>query len=301
MIRIIAGLVLVAILYTPCIQAQSPTGPKPSFEVASIKPTDTCLQKFPGGIMFDPPTFQGGFYKGCNSLKKFMEEAYQTDNYRIEGGPSWVDGASYRIEAKTNPATDKNQMHLMLQSLLEERFKLKLRRESREMQVYSLVVAKDGPKLLKAKLDENGNQVDAVPQPSSPEASSEKTKPAGKGKRDWRLSPQLFGYGDGPDGQMEFWATAISVTRFADWLIELTDRKVIDKTGITGLYDINFKWANDRLNQTKNNGTGANPLPEISGPSLFKAFQDQLGLKLELDKVTFEFIVIDSAEKPSEN
>jgi uncharacterized protein (TIGR03435 family) len=303
MIRILAGLVFITILNTPYSHAQSQTEPKPSFEVASIKPIDSCLQRMPGGVMFTPPSFEGGRYKGCNTLKRFMEEAYQTEVRMIEGGPEWaggdfMSGASYQIEAKTDPSTDKKQMRLMLQSLLEERFKMKIHREPREMQIYSLVVAKDGPKLLPAKLDENGKPVAAVSPP-------DKDQPAMRGgARDWRLLPQLFGYGDTSDGGMEFFATAISLTRFAEWLSnpDVVKRKVVDKTGIAGLYDFRFKYAADRpMNQTKKNEDSGKALPDPSGPSIFKAVQEQFGLKLELEKTKFEFIVIDSAEKPSEN
>jgi uncharacterized protein (TIGR03435 family) len=287
--------VIILFLFMEPLNAQN--GAKPSFEVASIKPTDSCFEKMPGGIMFTPPTFDGGRYKGCNSLKKYMEEAYQTEYAMIEGGLDWTSNASYRIEARTDPSTNKEQMRLMLQSLLEERFKLRIHRTPKEMQIFSLSVVEDGPKLLPAKLDENGNVV-----ASSPEAPPEIEKAVtGKRKVDWRLLPQLFGYGDTADGQMEFFATAISISRFAEWLsnVDVTGRKVIDKTGLAGLYDFRFKYANPNLNQ-KNADIG-NSLPEPSGTSLFKAIQEELGLKLEPGKSTFEYIVVDSAEKPSGN
>jgi uncharacterized protein (TIGR03435 family) len=83
---------------------------------------------------------------------------------------------------------------------------------------------------------------------------------------------------------------------------DVVKRKVVDKTGIAGLYDFRFKYAADRpMNQTKKNEDSGKALPDPSGPSIFKAVQEQFGLKLELEKTKFEFIVIDSAEKPSEN
>jgi uncharacterized protein (TIGR03435 family) len=231
-----------------------------------------------------------------------MEEAYETELRMIEGGPDWAGGgdpfggASYQIEAKADPSTSKHQMHLMLQSLLEERFKLKIRRTHKEMQVYILSVAKDGPKLLPAKLDESGKPVAA----SSDKSSEYIGRPERmKGKRDWRLFPQLFGYGDTADGQWEFMCTAVPVSRFAgDFLSNpnVTGKKVVDKTGIPGLYDFYVKYSGVKANPKNDNA-----VPEPSGPSIFKAVQDQLGLKLEPAKETFEFIVIDGAEKPSEN
>jgi uncharacterized protein (TIGR03435 family) len=111
----------------------------------------------------------------------------------------------------------------------------------------------------------------------------------------------LFGYGDTEDGQMEFFATAINPSRFAEWLSspDAAGRKVIDKTGVSGLYDFYVKHADPRISR-KSAETGS-PAPELSGAPLIKAIEEQLGLKLEPAKTTFEFIVIDSASKPSEN
>ncbi|NLT67753.1 MAG: TIGR03435 family protein [Acidobacteria bacterium] len=144
----LAAPIMFGLFRAPQIRAQSQSALKPSFEVASVRPTDSCYDTGgsiglvsgpvapPRPIPFAPTGFEGGRYSGCDSLKKFMEEAYQTEVSMIHGGPAWTGSARYRIDAKTDPSTPRNQMRLMLQSLLEERFKLKIHRTPREIEVY---------------------------------------------------------------------------------------------------------------------------------------------------------------------
>ncbi len=130
---------------------------KPSFDVVSIKPVDQCGQSFspqPGArvvLGFGPPKFQpGGRYIACGSLTYLIVDTYQTEGSQVTGGPDWTGSAQYQIEARAEESASKDQMRLMVQTLLEEKFNLKFHRESRETNVFSLVVAKDGPKLKEA-------------------------------------------------------------------------------------------------------------------------------------------------------
>jgi uncharacterized protein (TIGR03435 family) len=200
-------------------------------------------------------------------------------------------------------------MRLMLQSLLEERFQLKIHRETRETPVYLLVVAKDGHKLQPAK-DEQGNPIISLP---PPEQNQEKMmeqmrKAVYSSKAPPMTFPGSFGMMIDPNGQAKLTARAISIERFAAQLSNMTGgRRVIDKTGIKGLYDIQVNYAFDnqmmpgliRLGPPAEAGPA--PAAAPAGPTIFTAIQEQLGLKLEADKAPLEYFIIDSVEKPSEN
>jgi uncharacterized protein (TIGR03435 family) len=155
-------------------------------------------------------------------------------------------------------------MRLMLQSLLEERFKLRLHRESREEPVYELVVAGGGPRMKQA--------ADSLKQP----------------QRGLRM------------GRGQLTGTAAPISILINQISQQLGRSVIDKTGLTGQYDFELKWTPE-FNQSQASPADPGPQPDLGGPSIFTAIQEQLGLKLESTKGPVEVIVIDSAEKPSEN
>ncbi len=305
--------------------AQSQDSPKPSFDVASIKPTDDCrqiIQESPGRarVYMLSPRFQPGRFSGCSSLKGLMSVAYQVDRDEIAGAPDWSDSANYKIEAKAEGETDTEVLRIMLQSLLEERFGLKFHNETREKEVYILVVA-DGGHKLKQAVDENGNPIVSVPSLEDERAKIEDAirkgvdPPAGK----LGVTVKVTGSPNGSFMQ-EFTANATTMQRFADALKNMVGRRVLDKTSLTGVYDIQMQSAFDT--QLGSGGfrimvpPGAAPAPgatappgatspapssESSGPSVFTALQEQLGLKLEADEAPLEYIVIDSVERPSEN
>jgi uncharacterized protein (TIGR03435 family) len=182
-----------------------------------------------------------------------------------------------------------------MQALLEERFKLKLHRETREGPVYELVVAKGGPKL---KPFEEGSCVpfDAtkqtpgrppVPPPGERFCDSSRTRGGPLG-----LSEVISAQGV----SLQWVAYALSA-----------DRPVVDKTGLTGLFDVHLEFEPDRATFPPPAPPGAPPIdtsdqpPGSIGPSIFTAIQEQLGLKLESAKGPREVLVIDSVERPSEN
>jgi uncharacterized protein (TIGR03435 family) len=304
--------VAIGILNASPGQAQSQGEAKPSFDVVSVKPTGMCGESYspaPGQQMriMARPVFQPGRYHGCTSLKGFMEDAFQTEPSQMAGGPDWAGSGFYQIEAKADPAASTDQMRLMLQTLLEERFKLKTHHETRDLNAYLLLEAKGGNKLQQAK-DENGNPITALP---PPEEMAEKAKAAMRSGQPFKQGPGSFTVRmNANEGLSEFNAVAVSMKTFAASLMNLVGRKVIDKTGIAGFYDIKLRYAFDpQLSKATfvapvsvPAGT-ASPAPASApaGPSVFTALQDQLGLKLEPEKVPTDFIVIDSADKPSEN
>ena len=301
--------IVIGLLNAPLTQAQPQLGQMPSFEVASIKPADRCEGHFPDiqGIPGGPPPnvkFQpGGRFSGCTTLKVFMETAYQTEKLRIANGPDWINAALYQIEAKAAGEAEKEQMCLMLQKLLEERFNLRIHRETREMNVYSLIEAKGGNKLQQAK-DEKGNPIVTLP---SSDAMREHWANGERKDIPERSRPGVnLVLSNG--SEVEFVANTVSMGALADKLLGAVHRKVIDKTGLTGLYDISIRYALDDysksfvvLPQDPSGKTDPALTKEPSSGSIFAVLQAQLGLKLEPDKVQAEYIVIDSVEKSSEN
>ena len=327
---------LIGILTAPPVRAYSQDGPKPAFEVASIKPTDDCRQiteRSPGrySIFVQSPRFQPGRFSGCSSLKGFMSIAYQVDSGEITDGPDWIDSANYTIEAKAEGETDMEVLRLMLQSLLEERFGLKFHNETLEKPVYALQVAEGGHKLKQA-VDENGDPIASLP---SLEAEREQVEEAIRkgGEPPAGLTGFRVKMTGSPDGGLmqEFTSEATDMQRLAAQLTGMVGRRVVDRTGLTGVYSFKMQSAVDRQLMGNRFGMaippgaapppGATPPPSAtlgpgstlagpapsadladpSGPSVFTALKQQLGLKLEADKAPLEHIVVDNAERPSEN
>ena len=184
----------------------------------------------------------------------------------------------------------------MLQALLEERFKLKIRRETREVPVYALTVAKNGPRL--KPFQEGSCLVLDFSNPPAPPAPGQTPTPfCGLAMRR-RTGPNLTWEVHG--GSLDDLARALGVD---------TDRIVIDKTGIAGKFDFSMEFAPDESTPFLSGRGGGDPSfvstapsPDPSGGlSIFTAIQQQLGLKLESAKGPREFLVIDRVEKPSEN
>jgi uncharacterized protein (TIGR03435 family) len=198
------------------------------------------------------------------SLKALIMMAYSnlTDS-QISGLPGWTVNAQFDVEAKMDADTaaslarlpqgeQLNQRRLMLQALLADRFGLKVHRETKELPVYRLVIAKGGLKMQKTLANET---------------------PGVSGAR----------------GQVT--ARGISIEVLSMILSGWAERTVVDKTGLTGSYDMNLRWTPD---------DAAGPSLD-SGPTFFTAVQEQLGLKLEPSKEPMDTIVVDHVEGPSEN
>jgi uncharacterized protein (TIGR03435 family) len=194
-------------------------------------------------------------------------EAYRIKPFQIVGGPSWVGSDLFEITAKADGSADYDKVMLMLQSLLAERFQLVIRRETKEMPVYSLLVAKGGPKFKQATEPISGRTIVRRGLMSS-------------------------------DG--------IEMPMFIGLLSSFLGRSVVDKTGLTGKFDLKVQWQPDE-NQVAMfqamgvpEGFGAPP-PDPLGPTLFTALQAQLGLRLESQRGPVEVLVIERVAKPTEN
>jgi uncharacterized protein (TIGR03435 family) len=284
---------VLGLVNAPHIDAQSTlmtTTPLPSFEVASIKPNRSeDLRKM--------VSFQSGRYTLTGlTTKLLITVAYDLEDFQVSGGPSWISSDRYDVNAKVEdsvaaewqklpPNQRAEQLRVMLQSLLADRFELKVSHTSKDLPIYALVVAKNGPKLQEAK-------------PSD-------TYPNGiKG---------LDGRPEGRAGVMRMWAggilgQGISLASLAELLSRQLSRTVTDQTGLKGEYDIKLQWTPDQMSAAiplgpvgDNSRPDALPPPDSTGPSIYTAIQEQLGLRLESTKGPVEVLVIDHVERPSEN
>jgi uncharacterized protein (TIGR03435 family) len=275
--------------------SQTPGETKPSFEVASIRPNTSAEMGM--SIMNQP----GGRFVATGMTFRFlMTFAYHVRDFQIIGGPGWITSDRWNIEARAEEGTvppptgisDPNApdpIALRLQSLLEDRFRLKFHRETREFPVYELIVAKGGSKM---KLSEDQGPFRPPEQGDPPPPPIRPGGPMPRGS-------MRMGRGD-----LE--ANGVGFASFVQVLSQQLGRTVIDKTGLKGLYDIKLQWTPDMGQGIGAVGAlppGVDPPPasDPSRPSIFTAIQEQLGLKLESTKGPVEVLIIDSVEKPTEN
>jgi uncharacterized protein (TIGR03435 family) len=256
------------------------------YEVATIKPNKS------GDAGTDPGTYAVDGFTATNvPLLMLVRQAYglrafAVDDGRVFGGPSWLNSERYNIDAKIDGAVAEKLRKLspdqsklarqhMLQVLLADRVNLMIHRETKELPIYSLVVAKNGPKLQESKPD------DAYPNGFKGEG------------------------GRGGTGIMMGGSAIVGQAAHIDALVPLfsilVGRTVLDKTGLTGTYDFKLKWTPDQNPSAMSAGAADTQPAESSAPSLFTAIQEQLGLKLEAGKGPVEVIVIDHVERPSGN
>ncbi len=281
--RVVIPTVVIGILnVAPTLRAQSPAA-RSGFEVASVKlntsgGNGSYIQALPGRLVMT------NF-----SLRRLILSAYGVQDYQISGVSPWIGSDHYDIQAKAEGNASVKQMEgPMLQTLLEERFKLILHRETRQLPVYELTVVKSGVRLQRPK--EGGCTPYSVDSPSPPPPSPGEPRPVFCG---------FFRFGsDGLNRTMD--GAAVRIAKLATSLpASELGRTIIDRTGLIGTFDVHLRWTIDA--QTGPDGPGT-PLPtDLTGPSIFTALQEQLGLKLESAKGPVEVLVIDHVEKPSAN
>jgi uncharacterized protein (TIGR03435 family) len=243
----------------------------PAFEVASIKPAAAGTQ-----VMRANNSRLDFSYV---SLKELVVQAYKLPRARVKA-PDWMDGAHFDIVAKIpEGVVAKEQVPAMLRTLLAERFKLKVHRETKEQTVYALVVAKGGPKLKKAEV-----AGDAKLGPDG------KPRPAGPGIVNMAMS--------GPTTvHLEMRRTTMPL--LSEFLSSHLHRVVVDETGIAGDYDIDLDApAMDEPGGAASgpNTAGPPPPPPVPSMALDAAIQ-KVGLKMEPRKGPVEYLVVDSAAR----
>src|ERR1700691_962511 len=224
----------------------------PQFEAASIPPTDAKELDGPSGCLTTT-----GLMRCTNvTLKRCIVGAYGVGPDRVLGGPDWISADRFQITARSDqPVGDKGLM-AMLRTLLAERFKLVLHRESRPGEAMVLEVAKNGLKL----------------------------QPADGGRTSWEnLHDHLE-------------ATKITMGEFAEILSRILNLPVVDRTSLSGAFNFTLRWNPDDADALKRDEKFAALQSEMS-----TAIARQLGLALTFRKMPVETLVIDHAEKPSEN
>jgi uncharacterized protein (TIGR03435 family) len=237
------------------------------FEVASIKPSQER------GSMY-VRTLPGGRLVVNAPARLMLMNAYGVQFSQIAGGPDWLSSDTWSIDARAAGDPTRDESMLMLQSLLAERFHLKVHHESRETSVYVLTAAKNGPRLAAPNPGACAIPVPGQPEPVAP--------PCGRVRISMSPSGVVMEGGS---------ATMSELTRV---LAIPLSRPVVDRTALSGVYDIRLQFTDDR--------PGPTPLPnDAPGTGIFTAIQEQLGLKLEAAKAPVDVLVIDHIERPSGN
>jgi uncharacterized protein (TIGR03435 family) len=254
--KLVAVAVGTAIIPMPLLPQAAVTA-RPSFEVASIKPSTTSEPRYYKFTLGDDR------FRGTNiSLKDWIKTAWAVTDFEITGTPEWISSENFDIDAKAErPIRSVDEGYQMLKSLLEDRFSLKVHRETKEMPMYSLVGEKSGVKM-KLSADQTGTT---------------------GGVREVRY------------GRIR--GEAVPVSTIAAILSGLAGRRVLNKTGLMGRYDVDLRYTPDPGQP----GAAPEPTDSPDGQSLFGALQTQLGLKLESTRGPVKVLIVDHIERLTAN
>jgi uncharacterized protein (TIGR03435 family) len=282
---VIIGSMALGALHVQRLRAQSATGDeKPlAFEVASIKPNKSGDD--PQSTRLQPG---GGFSATNVSVRFLIRVSYgRFQEALVSGGPSWLDTDRYDIVAKGDGPASPPQINLMIRTLLADRFKLTTHQEMQELPIYALVLTRTdrrlGPQLRPATIECEARGPGGPPPPGQ-------SQPGLRRPCSFRLGPGAFV------------ADGVTMDRLASSLAPFVQRLVLDRTGLSGDFDLELHWTPD-VPPRREAPPGAPPPPPIdpNGPSIFTAIQEQLGLKLESTKGPVDVLVIDHAERPTED
>jgi uncharacterized protein (TIGR03435 family) len=274
-------------------QSQNQTAAAPStdykYEVASIKAVQ------PGMVIRQ--TYQNTpheFIASYVSVQALVRNAYRLEDNQIFGAPNWLDSDLYEIHAKTSDSVAEKLEKLsqdergdayqeMLKALLAERFRLTIHRETKEMPIYELSIAKDGIKLQEAKPGDT--YATGIMGPSGPRGAG------------------AIRTGTEADGHKFIRAQAVPIAYLVSALTSELGSRVADRAGLTGKYDFTLRWTPETPGQIAEGSqvSGTAVSTDSSSLPLFTAIQDELGLKLEPRKNRIDAIVIDHVERPSGN
>ena len=240
-----------------CVRSQSVSPPGSSVYVASIKPAKADAR----GYSIRP--LAGRVSAQNVTLKMLIGEAYHVYDFQISGGPKWIDADRFDVEAKVDGEVipGKKQLQAMLQNLLEDRFALRVRHETKEMPVFALVGGKSGVKLQS---------------PRNPD-----------GEVMFRVSQRS-----------RIIAENAPLEHLTEALTFLIGRPVLDQTALKGAFDYKLEWSPD---EWPLRSSEAPPQTDGSLPSLDAALQQQLGLRLVSQRDRVDLIILEKAERPTAN
>jgi uncharacterized protein (TIGR03435 family) len=265
--------------------------PPLAFDTASVKPNKSGAEERyiridPGGASLTVVNLQ---------LRELITFAYQIQSFQLEGGPNWITSDRFDILGKPErpvPGTGaffngQEPLRLMMRTLLAERFKLAMHKQTKELPIFELVLArqdgKPGPQLRPAAVDCAARSAAAARGETPPALSG----PPGPGSCGMNMNPVSVRGG------------GVTMTMLANLLERTVGRLVIDRTGLTGTWDLEVKYTPERSQLPP----GVEPPVPIdwNGPSLFTALEEQLGLKLRPARGPVEVLVIDSVQQPTPN
>ena len=268
--------------------SQSTAATTVAFEVASVKPNKS------GTRNSSTRTPNGGFIGTNVTARQLILSAYNLRGLQLTGGPGWIDSERFDIDARAPENSARDQVMAMLRTLLAERFKLVVHKETKDQPIYALILARSdgklGPQMKISSVDcsaprppvqgvaGTGGGTPPVLQPGENPCGTNTnvSNTGGVMKGGSRTAPEI----------------ATSLASF------VADRMVIDRTGLSGRYDFELRWTPDNLQPVAAAAGGA-ATPDA--PSLFVALPEQMGLKLESQRGPVEFVIIDKIEKPTEN
>lgn len=253
------------------------------FEAASIRPSS------PGGLPFSGTTLQGNRLRETKvTLLALIRSVHHGDGFTSEqqfaGGPDWIRTERWDVEAVATITPTRAQFNDMMRNLLADRFKVRVRREQRELPVFALLVARDdrrlGPSLTIVNVDCTAYK-DAFNRLQS--SSTPRPKP-GEPLRPITCDTTLS---SGPQGTHAS-GRAIALSQLTQMLTPYFDAPVLDRTGLSGQYDYDLDFVSNPL--------AADP---AAGTSLPTALREQLGLRVERGRAPIDVLVIESAERPT--
>jgi uncharacterized protein (TIGR03435 family) len=278
-LRTAALMGMVAVASVTGALAQSP---RLSFEVASVKENTSVSEA--GG--FAPPT--PGRVRITNvPLRFILLHAFELMDHQLIGAPDWTESARFDITGTVpaDAARTEEDTRAMLQTVLADRFGLKTHRERREMPIYALVMARKdgtlGPQLVRSPID--CEQWIAEKRPRLGAGSPSPVAPGGKRPVCQLLATRRFITGG-----------TQTMQQLTGPLQAFTGRPVVDRTGLTGAFDFDLQWTSGPIAPAP----GASPPPD-DGPSIFAALQEQLGLRLESTRGSFDVVIVDSIQRPT--
>jgi uncharacterized protein (TIGR03435 family) len=272
-----AALTLLFVGGVAVLSAQAPDA-SPAFEVASIKP---AASQPPRVLVQSSPD---RFYRATVTLQDLIIYAHRLQGFRIIGAPEWAATERWEVSAKAENAVSPALMARLMQRLLADRFALKTHSETRDLAIHHLVAARGDSRL--------GPQIKPAEFDCEPFLTGERRTVDAPIDPKTRFSRCATNIGMG-GGVRTVRYRGVSSSRLAVFLSTAVNRVIIDKTGLSGSYDVELKFQDDTA------FIGPGPRRQIEAPSLFTALQEQLGLKLEAARGPVDVLVIDSAERPT--
>jgi uncharacterized protein (TIGR03435 family) len=262
--RLSRGYALPAILLV-CAVAHAQTAPDPGAANPTFE-VATIKPSNPESCCDRTFGREGRHFNSYNTnLKWLVQYSYALQASQVIGGPPWFDEIRYDISGTIDGqyTPTPQQWLVAVQNLLADRFQLKFHHETRELPAYVLTIAKGGAKLQRSQSDR----------------------------------PISLGFGGSPGHTMRATGSNATLAQFLGQLQRLAlDRPIVDHTGLTGAWNIQLTFTREAIDSV-----GRTELPDDAAPNLFNALEQQLGLKLEPAKTQVDVLVIDHAEKPSEN